>query len=158
MLTHEDLWCNRTRQEMPDVSAKLPDLRRSLLAGEITEAESVLSDALKEQGYRHTCAYPVPLGDLEIVQPGIWGFKGYSRILNMESGEIVVRWQDGDIHYERALFVSCSDDIIVCEIRSSAPGSINATITLDLHDRTDALKPSVLVASGLCQSLGGQSA
>ena len=141
MLTHEDLWTNRSQQELPDVSDHLPEVRRLLLEGKVAESEYVLSDALRAQGYTDTCAYPLPLGDLKLSMPAAHAFKDYRRTLDMETGEITVSWRDGEITYERALFVSRTDDLVVCEIRADAPGAIHCTITLDLHDRTDAMKP-----------------
>ena len=141
MLTHEDLWTNRSRQELPDVSAHLPEVRRRLLANQIAESQNVLSDALRAQGYRQTCAYTLPLGDLKLSMPAAHAFKDYRRALDMETGEITVSWRDGETTYERVLFVSRTDDLVVCEIRASTPGAIHCTITLDLHDRTDAMKP-----------------
>ena len=141
MLTHEDLWTNRSQQELPDVSAHLPEVRRRLLANQIAESQQVLSDALRAQGYRETCAYPMPLGDIKLSMPAVHAFKDYGRALDMGTGEITVSWRDGEVSYERVLFVSRTDDIVVCEIRTDVPGSIHCAVALDLHDRTDALKP-----------------
>ena len=141
MLTHEDLWTNRSRQELPEVSDHLPEVRRLLLEGKVAESEYVLSDALRAQGYTDTCAYPLPLGDLKLSMPAAHAFKNYHRTLDMETGEITVSWLDGDTTYERVLFVSRTDDLVVCEIRADTPSAIHCTITLDLHDRTDAMKP-----------------
>ena len=105
MLTHEDLWTNRSQQELPDVSAHLPEVRRRLLANQIAESQQVLSDALRAQGYRQTCAYPVPLGDVKLSMPAVHAFKDYSRALDMGTGEITVSWRDGEVSYERVLFV-----------------------------------------------------
>ena len=38
MLTHEDLWTNRSQQELPDVSEHLPEVRRLLLEGKAAES------------------------------------------------------------------------------------------------------------------------
>jgi alpha-L-fucosidase 2 len=146
LLTHEDLWCHHKPQVMPDVSDRLPEVRRLLLAGKIAEAEPLISNALKGKGYRHAGAAPMPLGDLKIGMPSHKGFKDYSRSLDMETGEVSVAWRDGDTCFERRLFVSRTDDLLVCEMTSGSlsgagkPG-LTASINLDIHDRTDALKP-----------------
>ena len=136
MLTHEDLWTNRSQQKLPDVSDHLAEVRHLLLEGKVAESENVLIDALKAKGYRNTCAYPLPLGDLKLSMPAQHAFKNYRRTLDMETGEITVSWLDGETTYERVLFVSRTDDLVVCEIRASTPGAIHCAITLDLHDRT----------------------
>ena len=140
MLTHEDLWCKQIRQELPDVSTHLPEVRRLLLERRVEEAEPILSNAIKSTGYQGGCAFPVPLGDIRITMPCQHPFKVYRRTLDMERGEIKVAWNDGDTRYERSLFVSRADDLVMCAIEQQGPALINATIGLDLHDRSDALK------------------
>ena len=153
LLTHEDLWCKQIRQELPDVSGHLPEVRRLLLERRVEDAEYILSNAIKATGYRGGCAYPTPLGDLKISMPCSHPFKEYRRTLDMERGEIRVTWRDGDTRYNRGLFVSRADDLVVYEIDRHGPDQINATISLDLHDRFDALKPFGMPAADLPQQV-----
>jgi hypothetical protein len=141
MLTHEDLWCNCNNQELPNVSSKLPEVRSSLFEGKVEESEYILIDALKENGYRHSLAWPLPLGDFKIGMQCSFAFKNYCRTLDMETGEINVSWQDGDIHYQRSQFVSRTDDLVVCRIVSSSRNAVNVELTLNIHDRRDRYKP-----------------
>lgn len=142
MITHEDLWWQAKTPEMPDVSEKLPKVRRLLLENQSFEADRVLVDAFRESGYSPELGCPLPLGDFKIFMPGKQAFKDYSRSLDMETGEIIVRWLDGQTVFERALFVSRTDDVVVCEIRASGPAKINCSLAIDLHDRSDARMPS----------------
>lgn len=141
LLTHDDLWTGSRTALMPDVSGQLPRVRRLLRAGRSAEAEPVLADALRGFGYDPQIGTPLPLGDLIVTMPARQAFRDYTRTLDMGSGEVVVRWRDGDTRYERALFVSRCDDLIVCEIRADGPDGISAALTLDLHDRADARSP-----------------
>ncbi|OZB98660.1 glycoside hydrolase N-terminal domain-containing protein [Paenibacillus sp. XY044] len=141
MLTHGGLWWQSRTPELPDVSGRLGEMRRLMMEGQEALAENVLIDGLKEQGYDPVMAVPLPLGDLNLSMEVSEGFKDYSRELDMETGEITVRWQDGHTHYERALFVSRTDDLIVYSLRSSGPDSISAKIGLDLHHRGDVRRP-----------------
>jgi alpha-L-fucosidase 2 len=141
LLNHGDLWWCSQNPEMPDVSDRLPETRRLLLEGRAPEADRVMADALIERGYHPEMGCPLPVGDLLITQPAKRGFKEYQRELDLESGEIKVSWLDGETRFERALFVSRTADWVVCELRCEGPDPINATITLDLHDRADVRKP-----------------
>jgi alpha-L-fucosidase 2 len=136
MITHDDLWHEVRTPELPDVSHKLPEIRRLLSEKKPEEADPILSQALKDAGYDADIGAPLPLGDLLIVQPVIKGFTNYSRSLNMETGEISVAWQDNDVAYTRDLFVSRSDDILVMRM-TAAGGDLEGNIALDLHDRSD---------------------
>jgi alpha-L-fucosidase 2 len=141
LLNHGDLWWGSSTPELPDVSGCLPEVRRLLLEGHAPEADPLLAKALAAQGYQPEMGSPLPLGDLLIRQPGRQGFKNYQRTLNMASGEITVGWQDGGTRFERAVFVSRTADLVVCELRSHGPDPVRAEIALDLHDRADVRKP-----------------
>lgn len=137
LLTHEELWRGVKTDELPDVSRKLEEVRRLLLDGLAVEADGILADALTEQGYAPDIGTPLPLGDLKIRMPVRQGFKCYRRELNMETGEISVSWQDDGLAYERKLFVSRTDDLVVMEIRCKG-GPLAADIFLELHQPSDA--------------------
>lgn len=144
MLTHEELWRGSKTPDLPDVSDKLPDVRRLLLGGEAPKANRILADTLEERGYQPKMAWPLPLGDFKIVMPSPHGFKAYQRELNMETGEATVSWSDGDTRYERALFVSRPADWIVCEICAEGPDLIQAEFGIELHDPKDVRRSATL--------------
>jgi alpha-L-fucosidase 2 len=138
MITHEDLWWLSSTPEMPDVSHHLPEVRRLLNEKRAPEADKILAAAFQESGYNAQTGVPLPLGDLKIIMPGQKAFKSYLRTLDMETGEISVSWLDGETTFERTVFVSRTDDVVVCQIRSKGPRAIDAWVSMDLHDRSDA--------------------
>jgi alpha-L-fucosidase 2 len=139
LLTHEDLWHCVETQELPDVSGELPRTRQLLFDGKAEEADMVLAKALDDKGYAPNIGVPLPLGDLKVRMPVSKGFRNYRRELDMNTGEVFVRWDDNGVSFERKLFVSRADDFVAMQIRSDG-GPLTAEITLDLHDRTDALR------------------
>ncbi|MEN8663311.1 MAG: glycosyl hydrolase family 95 catalytic domain-containing protein [Lentimonas sp.] len=138
LLTHDDLWHEVVTQELPDVSDRLPEIRRLLADNKAFEADPILSDALKETGYSPDIGAPLPLGDLKVQIPVSSGFSQYRRELNMQTGEVSVRWTDAQTSYERKLFVSRDQDCVVMEISARGDQALTATISLDLHNREDA--------------------
>jgi alpha-L-fucosidase 2 len=138
LLTHDDLWHEVVTNELPDVSDNLPEIRRLLLDDKAPIADQVLTNALKDAGYKADIGAPLPLGDLKIKVPVGVGFLDYSRELNMATGEVTVSWKDGDNAYERKVFVSRAQDCVVMEITSNGFQPLEAEISLDLHDRNDA--------------------
>ncbi len=141
LLNHGELWWNGRTPPLPDVSAKLDETRRLLLAGETCRADRVLADALAEEGYEPRMSAPLPVGDLKLFMPQSAAFQDYSRRLHMDTGEISVDWTDGQTRYVRRLFVSRTADAIVYELNRAGPASITAQIRLQLHDRQDFRKP-----------------
>ena len=136
LLTHEKLWHKVITQELPDVSHILPETRRLLADKMVHAGEKLIADELTRQEYNPDIGYPLPLGDLKIKMPVSRGFRNYRRELNMETGEVSVQWQDNKIDYQRRLFVSRDQDIVVMEILSNGD-NLTASITLDLHDHHD---------------------
>ncbi|MGN7359706.1 glycosyl hydrolase family 95 catalytic domain-containing protein [Paenibacillus sp. SAF-054] len=141
MLTHGDLWWQSRTPELPDVSGRLPELRRLMLEGQEPQAEPLLVDELHRKGYDPVMAVPLPLGDLTIVMDVDAGFKHYSRELDMQTGEVTVRWKDRGAAFERALFASRPEDMIVMELRGENRGSVQARLSLGLHDPADVKRP-----------------
>jgi alpha-L-fucosidase 2 len=139
LLTHEDLWHGVKTSELPDVSNELPSVRQLLFEGRAELADGIIARALEEKGYEPDIGVPLPLGDLRIRIPVEKGFRRYRRELNMETGEVAVRWEDSGVRYERKLFVSRIDDAVVVEITAD-DGCLNAEVSLGLHDEADALR------------------
>ena len=52
------------------------------------------------------------------------------RSVNFETGEVSVTWKQEDVIYERRVFVSRKDDVVVISIRASKPGMINCQVGL----------------------------
>ncbi|CAM3866669.1 MULTISPECIES: glycoside hydrolase family 95 protein [Paenibacillus] len=141
LLNHELLWRRGSTPELPDVSAILPEVRRLLAEGEAEEADGVLVKCLRTSGYEPKIASPLPLGDLKIYMPQHSAFRGYERRLNMATGEVTVRWTDGETAYERSLFVSRTDDSVVLAIRKQGPLALEATMTFQPHNPEDTRRP-----------------
>jgi alpha-L-fucosidase 2 len=141
MLTHEDLWWQGTNEALPDVSDRLPEVRKLLAEKRAPEADTVFSEALKEQGYNPSVACPLPLGDLKIIISAQKAFKNYSRVLDMETGEVTVSWEDGETRFNRKLFVSRENNSVVCRISVEGAATIEGLIWIDLHDIADARMP-----------------
>ena len=137
MLTHEDLWHMVVTQELPDICGMLPEVRRLLSDRMVHAADHMMANELKRRGYDPDIGYPLPLADLKIKMPVSRGFRNYRRELDMETGEVLVKWNDDGVDYQRKLFVSRADDIVLMEIDCSAE-DLTASFTLNLHDPLDA--------------------
>ncbi|MFC1760534.1 glycoside hydrolase N-terminal domain-containing protein [Planctomycetota bacterium] len=137
MLNHDDLWHEVVTQELPDVSHTLPEIRRLLLENNSNQANGLMEKALKDAGYQPDIGAPLPLGDLLVNIPMDQGFMNYRRTLNMATGEVSVKWTDGNTNYQRKLFVSRTHDLVVMEVSCSGEKELDVSVALDLHDRND---------------------
>lgn len=139
MVTHEELWWKGKTQQLPDVSGQLIEVRKQLLEGNPEDARWLMADGLKEEGYDPQMTSPLPLCDIQLQSPLDHGFTKYQRQLDMATGVVSVGYNDGDSRIRRDVFVSKSDGVIVCRITSSSKEAFKVHLSLDLHDRADAL-------------------
>lgn len=138
LFNHEDLWDYAEATEQPDIASLLPEARRLLQEGKRWEANDLYINKLREMGYRVRLGALLPLADLVVSMPPKQPFENYRRQLNMATGEALVAWREGDAEFERRLYVSRADDVIVYSARCSKPGNLDAAFELVIHDLADA--------------------
>ncbi len=127
----------------PEARQYLPALRAALFAENYPEAESL---ARKMQGV-YSESY-LPLGDLHIQQtfgsssspnPGAPGsnIQNYRRELNIRDGNARTLYTVDGVRYEREVFVSAPDQVMVVHFTSSKSGALQLHIdaTSQLHYR-----------------------
>ncbi len=129
LLNHAALWHWGHKDELPDVSGILPRTRKLMDEKRYLEANWLLADALKEQGYGTRLASRFPLSALRLEMPCDQAFKSYSRTLRMDTGEVEVSWKDGSRSLRRRLFVSRADGMVVYAIDSVASATFDAVST-----------------------------
>jgi alpha-L-fucosidase 2 len=138
LFNREDLWDYAEATNQPDVGSLIPQARSLLQQGKRWEANDLFTDKLRDLGYRVKLGALLPLADLLVSMGARHPFRNYRRELEMSTGEVLVGWREGDVDFERRLFVSRVDDVIVYAIRASQPRSINAVVELVIHDLADA--------------------
>lgn len=156
LLNRADLWHEGKAGELPDVGALLPEIRRRMREGDYGTAKMMLTEELAGRGYESRREMPLPLGDLKLRTSVPDGFRRYRRTLDMETGEVVVRWASGAAVYERALFVSRRDDAVVCELRAYG-GTVEAELGLAPHDTegSPSAIPSYVASSAETKAVSG---
>jgi len=142
MLTHADLWWQGKVGVLPEVCNNLDKVRLALDEGKFKDAASILPDALQSKGYNPLLSYPLPICDFKINHKIDKAPKEYSRSLNMENAEVTVSFKDGATRYERSVFVSKNEDMIVFEIKKFGSKAIDADFKFDIHEKFNTLTPT----------------
>ena len=148
-VNHSDLWRGKKVANLPDVHESLEEMRSLLSENKVAEAENILSNALKEKGFKgEAFGKPLPLCDLDIVTECNAAFKHYLRILDMDTAESVVSWDEETTHFVRKTFVSRENDVLYCKILAEGPLKFSGVIDLKVHDlqTIGALTPPVTKA------------
>ncbi|MFT3738528.1 MAG: glycoside hydrolase N-terminal domain-containing protein [Breznakibacter sp.] len=112
---------------------RLDEIRQLLAEGKYEEAARIPVDQSMAEGYgeQHWIDPLVPFCDIRVqMEPG--NVDNYRRMVDFTTGEAKVEWvQDGQL-FQRSLFVSRADSMLVMAIRSS--GKINCTLQLVRHE------------------------
>jgi alpha-L-fucosidase 2 len=137
IINHSDLRWQGHVGTLQDVAGNVKTVRGLIDADDFRRAEDIISSALITKSYRPQLSYPLPLCDLKVKQSLEKPPKEYCRLLSMETGEVEVSFRDGATKYERSLFVSRENDTVVYEIVKVGSKTVDVTLSLDMHDRTN---------------------
>jgi len=106
----------------------LPEIQQKVFAGKYLEAHNLFS--------RNLMGYPVEqqkyqgLANLHLFFKGQDSVSDYQRWLNLEDGISGVSYIAGGVLYQREVFASAPDQLIVVRITANRPGSISFTANL----------------------------
>lgn len=142
MLTHADLWWQGRVGVLPDVCSQLDKVQKALDEGRHKEATAILPDALQSKGYNPLLSYPLPICDFKVNHKMDRPPKEYNRTVNMDSGEVTVSFKDGATRFERSVFVSKNEDMVVFEIKKFGAKAIDADFRFDVHEKFNTLTPT----------------
>lgn len=140
LFNHNELYYNGSFTKIPDMSAELPEVRSLLLEGKYPEANDLYPDRVREKGFSGNNAQFHPAFDMLLTTDCEKMFEDYSRTLDFETGEVEVKWRDGDTRFSRRLFVSIPDDLSAMSIKADKGNAVSGTATLDIHDLNDAVR------------------
>jgi alpha-L-fucosidase 2 len=138
-LNHERLWGGAITKPLPDISAKLSEVREALDQGRYAEAERIYPEAMRAAGYsgaRASAFMPGP--DLVIKSAASSGFRNYKRQLDFAKAEASVEWTSGQFRHLRRMFVSAADSVLVCDLRLPRGAAPVHEISLTPHNLRDA--------------------
>ncbi|MEI8290103.1 MAG: glycoside hydrolase N-terminal domain-containing protein [Verrucomicrobiota bacterium] len=136
----ETIVLNHARLFMPlceplppvDTASHLKEIRRMLADGEYQRAADFVVELSKKEGYgekRWTDPF-VPAFDVRVRMLGNDAVENYSRSVNYATGEASVNWSDSRGAFQRQLFVSRPDDLIVLAIKGPKAGTVDCDLQL----------------------------
>ena len=140
-------WKKRTPADLPDVSDKLPQLRKMLTSGDYApngafmRAGRLYSQTIRERGYKASNGSPLSIGDITIQSENA-PCSNYRREVDMNRAEATVTWNSGGTRFERRAFVSRAPehrDTVFVSLRCDKPGKLKAMLGLGLHDPEHAI-------------------
>lgn len=130
-LNEDSIWYGGPKDaENPDSLKYLPELRRLLFAGEVEKA-SFLARMTMLSNPKYYNPYQT-LGDLKLFFAGTFNeWDNYERELDLNLGIIKITYTIGNIKYEREIFSSYADQLIIIHMQCDKPGMLNFCANLN---------------------------
>ena len=134
-LNEDTLWSGHPRDwNNPEASKHLPVVRRLVLEEEkYVEAGA---ECRKMQGPFNE-SY-LPLGNLRLTFEAAEGVSGYRRELDLDAAIASVFYRSGGADFEREVFVSAPDQVVVVRLTTTRPEGMSFEVTLDSPVRSSA--------------------
>lgn len=130
----------------PDTLENLPKIRELILGGEIQKAERLMKMAMS--GCPDSAHPYQTLGDIHFNFEGIGEVSSYERILDLDQALYTCRFQGSNAAYERNIFFSCPDDVMVMRLSADKPGMISFQALLRREKFFDGVKKAG--GNGIC--------
>ncbi|MNM16674.1 hypothetical protein D3C81_269250 [compost metagenome] len=130
-LNEDSVWYGGPRdRNNGDALANLPKLRELIMEGRLREAEELANLALT--GLPESQRHYLPLGDLLLRFDGQnETISDYARELDLKSGVHRVRYRTGGTMFEREMFASYPDQVILVNLTADRSGSLSFKARFD---------------------------
>jgi alpha-L-fucosidase 2 len=123
-LNEDTLWAGRPYDPVnPEARGALPEVRRLLADGRYPEAARLVSDKVMAKPLAQM-PYQT-LGDLAITFPHVPSVDNYRRHLDLTTATAHVTYTASGVTFDREVFASAPDRVIVVRLTASRPGQIS---------------------------------
>jgi alpha-L-fucosidase 2 len=128
-LNEDTLWAGGPYDPTnPEALQALPEARRLIFAGKYADAhkligEKMMAKPIVQMQYQS-------LGDLLLAFPNIEEVVNYRRQLNLDTAIVSVSFSKGGVNFNREVFSSAVDQVIVIRLIADKPGKISFTAAM----------------------------
>lgn len=149
-LNEETIWAGQPNNNPnPEALQYLPGIRDRVFAGNYAEAEKMATEKVMSQT---NSGMPYQsFGDLRISFPGHSEYSDYYRGLSIDSATALVRYKVKGVEFQREMFTSFPDQVVVMRLTASRKKSIsfNAILTSPHQDVKITSEGKDIVLSGI---------
>jgi alpha-L-fucosidase 2 len=151
----DTLWTGQPHNyDRPGAGDVLPQIRQLIFAGKVNEAadlarQKFLSDPIRQKAYQ-------PFGDIHLHFPNQTAVTDYRRQLDLDIAIASTSYRAAGISFQREVFASYPDNVIVVRLTANQPGSLNFTISMDSPHKisqTTAISADTLKMTGQVRDL-----
>lgn len=128
-LNEETIWAGQPNNNPnPNALEYLPGIREMVFAGKYAEAEQLATDKVMSQT-NSGMPYQT-FGDLRLTFPGHSQYTNYYRELSLDSATALVRYKVKGVEFQREIFTSFPDQVVVMRLTASRKKSISFSAIL----------------------------
>ena len=135
-------------------ASSLADIRRLVFADQWSQAQNLINQTMlgKPAGQ---LAYQT-VGNLRLAFPSGTASQ-YNRTLDLTTATTSLTYMAGGVRYQREVFASAPDQVIVVRLTADRAGAVNVTATFDSPQRTTASSPdgTTIAMDGVSGSMEG---
>ncbi|TDO24584.1 alpha-L-fucosidase 2 [Pedobacter duraquae] len=152
-LNEETVWAGEPGNNIPkQVSGKIDSIRQLLFAGKNKEAQNLSNATFPRQapeGLNYGMPYQT-VGDVWLNFPGQENFTAYKRELDIANALSKISYQVNGTNYQRTVFASFTDDVIIMKLSADRPKSISFDIEMTSPHKNQQIE----VKNGILQLSG----
>ncbi|MFV0591771.1 MAG: glycosyl hydrolase family 95 catalytic domain-containing protein [Draconibacterium sp.] len=167
-LNEESMWSGSLDDnDNPEAREAQQEIRRLLFEGKYKEATDLTNKTqiCKGAGSGHGNGARVPfgcfqtLGDLRIDFDKTTGFENYYRELDLNDAVVRVNYTQDDVNFQREIFTSYPDQVMVAKFTADKPGQISFSCTMDRPEcfSTSAEDDQLIMSGALTDGKGGEN-
>lgn len=128
-LNEETLWGGGPyRNDNPKALESLAEVRNQIFSGKTMDAQNLIDQTFYTG--RNGMPYQT-IGSLIIEAPGHEKAKNYYRDLNLERAVATTRYQVDGVNFQREVFASFPDRVIIVRFTTDKPGELNFKVSYD---------------------------
>lgn len=128
-LNEETLWGGGPyRNDNPKALESLAEVRNLIFSGKTMDAQNLIDQTFYTG--RNGMPYQT-IGSLIIEAPGHEKAKNYYRDLDLERAVATTRYQVGGVNFQREVFASFPDRVIIVRFTTDKPGELNFKVSYD---------------------------
>ncbi|GIF38648.1 glycosyl hydrolase family 95 catalytic domain-containing protein [Actinoplanes xinjiangensis] len=136
-------------------AASLADIRRLVFADQWSQAQNLINQAMLGKPVGQLAYQTV--GNLKLTLPATGAASQYSRVLDLTTATASVSYVSGGVRFQREVFASAPDQVIVVRLTADRANAITFTATFDSPQRTTVSSPdgTTIGLDGISGSMEG---
>ncbi|MCB0531112.1 MAG: glycoside hydrolase family 95 protein [Saprospiraceae bacterium] len=142
-LNEETIWAGEPGNNIPEGFKEiLPEIRALALAGKYKEAQDLAFTRVPRavpQNNNYGMPYQ-PAGDVLLAFPGHEIVQNYYRDLDIQNAHSTVRYSVNGTRFNREIFASLADQVIIVRLTADKPGKITCNVTLNTPHEASRVK------------------